>query len=172
MKAYSAFIRLTCLIQGKHILVCTAPLIMTPFFYYRCVKLASVDKITILLNQLELKTRYDCNWHYFMCRIYLTVTLPNTEKEWDSTTCIMLLLPYRLLWRHTLLRLPMNGIWGRRLKGRSTHTTTHTDTEAISRLGLFFITVLKMFILLQLTSLHLLHQILFHTMEVLCNNPR
>jgi len=24
----------------------------------------------------------------------------------------------------------MNGIWGRRLKGRSTHTTTHIDTEA------------------------------------------
>lgn len=56
--------------------------------------------------------------------------------------------------------------WGRGLDGRS---AGHTDSEAFSRLELF---LKERFTLLQLTSLHLLHQILFHAMEVLCNNSQ
>lgn len=52
---------LTSLIQEKQILVYIAQMIMTPF---RCAELASVYKVSMLLNQLEMITRYDCNWFF------------------------------------------------------------------------------------------------------------
>ena len=45
---YSAFLRFTCLIEGKQILLYIAQLLTTPFFlsYFGCIELVSVHEIS------------------------------------------------------------------------------------------------------------------------------
>lgn len=135
-------------------------------FYLICVQSASGYKTIYYLldNHVWLLTE-------FMLKVFLTIAIPKKEMI-QIVTHIMTLLPYGLLWRDELLKIKLwmrVAGWGRKA-GTCTaqHTLTQGQSSGLDCSLLLFLK--KTFILLQLTSLHLLHQILFHAMEVLCNN--
>lgn len=73
--------------------------------------------------------------------VYLTIAILNTERNELQLHVLWFFYPTGYLKRQTVKTT--NGSWGRELERRSTHTTMHIDTEAISRLGLLFTTILK-----------------------------